>query len=422
MHGNRDDKTNIAALCAICCLFIFIFNTALYAAGKNKVEIVYDEYGCKLLVNGEPYFVKGLEYSADAVGKTPEVNEWMWADGNGNGKIDGPYEAWVDLDRNDFQDIDENPVGDFALLKAMGCNTIRIYHSENINKELLRDLYNTYGIRVIMGNYLGAYTHGSGADWNSGTDYTNELQRIKMKTSVRKMVREHKDEPYILMWMLGNENDVFGNEVNSTKTNTNAYKVPEAYASFLNEICMMIKEMDPNHPVGVCNATTGLLKYYKEYAPEIDILGFNQYSGPYGFGVLWSKVKSEFNRPVLITEYGCDSYNSNKKYEDEIYMAKYHAGAWRDIEHNSYWGKGHGNAVGGVVYCWLDKWWLIGSSKVHDTELGAWKGPKIDGWFHDEWLGICSQGDGKQSPFKRRLKEVYYTYQEVLWNRDITKE
>lgn len=414
----QNNKINIIVFFVLAASVLF-YNNA-YAA--DKVEIVREDKGWQLLVNGKPYFIKGLEYSADTVGKYPDSNEWMWEDSDNNGKIDGPYDSWVDLDRDNFQNIDENPIGDFALLKAMGCNTIRIYHSENINKELLRDLYHTYGIRVIMGNFFGAYTKGSDADWQGGTDYTNELHKIKMRSSIRKMIKEHQDEPYILMWMLGNENDVPGSEENSTKTNTNAWKYPEEFATFLNEMCEMIKNMDPNHPVGVCNATTRFVKYYKEFTPAIDILGFNQYSGPYGFGVLWSKVNSEFDRPVLITEYGCDSFHSGKDYEDELYQAKYHAGAWRDIEKNSYWGKGYGNAIGGIIYCWLDKWWLIGSPKVHDTLLGAWTGPTNDGLFNDEWLGICSQGDGKQSPYKRRLKEVYYTYQEDLWCNDIMQE
>lgn len=414
-------KVRIPAV-LIFCLFlsIIIFKQDLLAV--DKVEVVREQSGWKMLINGKPYFIKGIEYSADTVGKYPDSNDWMWSDIDRNGKIDGPYDSWVDLDRDDFQHIDENPVGDFALLKAMGCNTIRIYHSENINKELLRDLYYTYGIRVIMGNFFGSYTKGSDADWHDGTDYTNELHKIKMRSSIRKMIREHKDEPYILMWMLGNENDVAGNEANSTKTNTNAWKYPEEYATFLNEMCIMIKQMDPNHPVGVCNAATNFLKYYKEFTPEIDILGFNQYTGPFGFGVLWNKVITAFDRPVLVTEFGCDAYNSKKDIEDELYQANYHTTAWRDIEQNSYWGKGKGNAIGGVVYCWMDKWWLVGSPKVHDTLLGAWKGPTNDGLFNDEWLGICSQGDGKQSPFKRRLREVYYTYQEKLWMHDITDD
>ncbi|MCL2798813.1 MAG: hypothetical protein FWD54_00810 [Endomicrobia bacterium] len=387
------------------------------------VKVVQTEEGSwKLTVNGRDYFVKGMEYSPDTVGRTPELNDWMWSDINNNGRIDGPYDSWIDTDRDNYRSPDENDVGDFALLKAMGCNTIRIYHAEDINKELLRDLYHTYGIMVIMGDYLGAYTRGSEAHWNDGTDYTNSSQRAKMKESVRRMVLEHKDEPYVLMWMLGNENDSPGLEINSTKTNTNAIKHPEVYAKFVNEVAAMIKSIDKNHPVGVCNATVKFLEHYAKHTPEIDILGFNQYTGPYGFGTLWNRVKSVCGKPVLITEFGCDSWNSNKKAEDERYQSKYHAGAWKDIEKNSCWGEGAGNALGGVVYCWLDKWWLIGSPKVHDTELGAWRGPKNDGYFHDEWLGICSQGNGKQSPFKRQLKEVYFTYQEELWATDITKE
>jgi len=208
------------------------------------------------------------------------------------------------------------------------------------------------------------------------------------------------------MWMLGNENDSPGQQLNSTKTNTNALENPEAYAKFVNEAALLIKAIDGDHPVGVCNATTKLLPQYAKYSPAIDVLGFNQYTGPFGFGILWNRVKATFDRPVLITEYGCDSYNQKIKKEDFRFQIKYHRAAWADMVKNSHGGKGIGNSIGGVIYCWMDKWWLIGSPKVHDTELGAWPGPKNDGFFHDEWFGIISQGNGKDSPFKRRLKPV----------------
>ncbi|MCL2335418.1 MAG: hypothetical protein FWC57_05080 [Endomicrobia bacterium] len=407
-------------LCIIA-LLLPVFCVNAFAAASSVKLVKSNDGKWKMTVDGRDYLVKGIEYSADTVGRYPNSNDWMWEDNDDNGRIDGPYDSWIDSERDNYRSSDGNAVGDFALLKAMGCNTIRIYDSENINKELLRDLYRAYGIRVIMGNFFGAYTKGSGASWHEGTDYCDETQRKNMRDSIRKMVLEHKDEPYILMWMLGNENDSPGEEVNSTKTNTNAVKNPEAYAVFLQEVCLMIKQLDPNHPVGVCNATVKFLPYYNKFAPAVDILGFNQYAGPYGFGVLWNRVKIETGKPVLITEYGCDAYSSAKKSEDERFQAKYHEGAWRDIEKNSFWGNGRGNSLGGVGYCWLDKWWLVGSAKVHDTDLGAWKGAKNDGYFHDEWFGICSQGDGKQSPFKRQLREVYFTYQEKLWADDITQ-
>ncbi len=403
-------------------LLLFIISLFTVNTFASVVKVVKNKEGVwKMVVDYKPYFIKGICYSVDKVGSSASSNGWMWSDIDGNGKIDGPYDSWVDLNRDNYQDSYENAIGDFALLKAMGCNTIRIYDSENINKDLLRDLYYVYGIRVIMGNFLGAYTKGSGASWHSGTDYSNEKQREKMLESVRNMVEEHKDEPYVLMWMLGNENDSVGNSFNSTATNTNAWKNPEVYAKFIEQACKLIKTLDNNrHPVGVCNATTKFLKYYKKYAPSIDVLGFNQYSGPYGFNTLWSRVKTEYDKPVLITEYGCDAWNLTKNMTCEVYQANYHKGAWKDIENNSYWGDKVGNSIGGCAYCWMDRWWLVGSPKVHDTNLGAWRGSTIDGWFNDEWLGFCSQGDGKKSPFQRVLRRVYYTYQEELWDWDPT--
>ncbi|AKL98000.1 glycoside hydrolase family 2 TIM barrel-domain containing protein [Endomicrobium proavitum] len=407
---------------SICIAILFLVSSVVFAETSIVTFVKTNNGNWKLTVDDKDYFIKGMAYSADKIGERPDANEWMWEDSNYNGRADGPYNAWVDLNGDGFQDISEKTVGDFALLKAMGVNTIRIYHAEKINKDLLRDLYYTYGIRVIMGNYLGAYTKGSGAHWDVGTDYTNQEQRIKMKESVRKMVLEHKDEPYVLMWMLGNENDSGGSQANSTKTNTNAVGNPEAFAKFVNEAAILIKSIDQNHPVGVCNATTKFLPYYKKFSPALDFLGFNQYSGPYGFGSLFNRVKTDNDLPVLISEFGCDAYNSKLKREDERFQSKYHIGAWRDIEKNSaYNDAGAGNAVGGVVYCWLDKWWLVGSAKVHDTELGSWAGPKNDNTFHDEWFGMSSQGNGKHSPFERRLRDVYYVYQEVLWKNDITK-
>ncbi|MDD3053538.1 MAG: glycoside hydrolase family 2 TIM barrel-domain containing protein [Endomicrobiaceae bacterium] len=402
-------------------IFASIYCSFITDNAFSDVHTVQDENGVwRLIVNNTNYFIKGLEYSPDVVGiSNPAPNEWMNKDLNGNEKADGPYDAWVDLNRNDFQDSDENAVGDFALIKAMGCNTIRIYHCENINKEVLRDLYSRFGIRVIMGNYLGAYTKGSNADWNSGTDYSDKKHRQNMKDNIEKMVMEFKDEPYILMWMLGNENDSSGMDSNSTTTKTNACKDPKAFAEFVEEICHMIKNIDKTHPIGICNATTKFLKVYAKYAPSIDILGFNQYSGPYGLGSFWNRVKQDFDRPVLITEFGCDVYNSKKNTTDEAYQVKYHRNVWKDIEKNSYWDdSGAGNSIGGVVYCWLDKWWLAGSAKIHDTTLGAWAGPTIDGLFNDEWLGICGQGNGRKSPFQRVLRSVYFLYQEELWNWD----
>ena len=88
----------------------------------------------------------------------------MYEDTNKNGLADGPYDSWVDKNKNDVQDPDEPVVGDFQLMKEMGVNTIREYHQPfQPNKEILRDMYEKHGIRVVLGDFLGKYALGSGA-------------------------------------------------------------------------------------------------------------------------------------------------------------------------------------------------------------------------------------------------------------------
>jgi beta-glucuronidase len=270
----------------------------------------------------------------------------------------------------------------------------------------MRQMYAKYGIRVIMGDFFGKYAIGSGASWNPGTDYNNEEQKAKMKDSVLGMVREFKDEPYILFWLLGNEN-VYGYACNADKE-------PEAFFKFANEVALEIKEIDPEHPVAISNGDVVFLDRFAKYAPDIDIFGLNAYRGDYGFGLIWRQVKDEADRAVVITEYGCPAYaeNRNAKAAEEL-QAEYLKAAWGDIEENAGFSGGVGNAIGGVVFEWLDEWWKAYEPRVHDAK-GLWKGPFPDGFMHEEWLGVAAQGDGNLSPFLRQLRRSYYTYQK-LW-------
>ena len=257
-------------------IFILVFSLFLTSscASASKVALKKNEKGFwRMYVDGEPYFIKGITYEPVKIGeRLKSSNQWMNYDFNKNGINDCAYEVWVDKNKNNIQDEDEKAVGDFYLLKEMGVNTIRIYHPTNIKKEILRDLYTRFGIRVIMGNLMGAYCWGSGASWEKGTDYTDKKQLENMINDVKKMVLEYKDEPYILAWLLGNENDATGSYENSTFNNTNARQYPEAFARFVNRVAKIIHKLDPNHPVGVSNSIYLLLPYYKKYTPEIDFI------------------------------------------------------------------------------------------------------------------------------------------------------
>jgi len=378
--------------------------------GKGKVHLVQYQAGdWQLLVDEKPYIIKAITYAPTKIGQSPDegtLGNWMEEDFNQNDKIDGPYDAFVDKNRNNLQDKDEPSKGDFQLMQEMGINTIRLYHHPlKVNKELLRDLYNTFGIRVILGDFLGKYAIGSGAPWYPGTDYNNEEHKKKMMESVINMVLEFKDEPYILFWLLGNEN-VYGFACNADKE-------PDAYFKFANEVAKQIKSIDPEHPVAISSGDVLFLDKLGQDAPDIDIFGTNAYRGDYGFGFLWRQVKEQLDKPAFITEFGCPAYAEGKPQgEAEAAQAEYHWGSWEDIENNMAFKDGEGNSLGGVVFEWLDEWWKAYEPSVHDTK-GLFTGPFPDGFMHEEWLGVCGQGNGKLSPFLRQLRKSYYMYKKM---------
>jgi len=259
-----------------------------------------------------------------------------------------------------------------------------------------------------MGDFFGKYAIGSGAPWNPGTDYNNEEHKKNMLESVRKMVLEYKDEPYLLFWLLGNEN-VYGYACNADKE-------PAAFFTFANEAAKLIKSLDPEHPVAICSGDILYLDKFAQHAPDIDIFGANAYRGEVGFGFFWRQVKQLADRPAFITEYGCGAYSEDKAMDAEELQAQYHLGSWEDITNNMAFNNGGaGNALGGVAFEWLDEWWKAYEPSVHDTRP-LWKGPFPDGYMHEEWLGVTGQGDGSQSPFLRQLRKSYYTYKK-LWKK-----
>lgn len=377
----------------------------LATRGGDHVKLVKYECGdWQLLVDGKPFMLKAVTFAPTKIGESPDkgtMQNWTTQDSNANGIIDGPFEAYLDTDP------EKKPIGDFQLMKQMGVNTVRIYHQPyKLNKEIIRQLYEKYGIYIILGDFLGKYALGSKADWNPGTIYTDPVHRQNMLDSVREMVTEFKDVPGILMWIVGNEN-VYG-------VACNADKDPESFFKFANEAALLIKSLDPQkRPVAIASGDTLFLDIFAKNAPDIDVYGANVYRGKYGFLDFWDEVKRVADRAAMITEYGAPSYGKGfSADEGEDAQAGYHKASWLDIARNAC-GQGAGNAVGGIVFEWLDEWWKAYEPACHDTKP-LFSGPFLDGYMHEEWLGITGQGDGKDSPFLRHLKKAYFAYQE-LW-------
>ncbi len=403
--------------------------------GAGEVKAVqYDNGDWELRVKNKPWFIRGVNYTPVWIGEDPgklTMRDWTYYDENHNGKNDLLYDVWLDKNGNNVQDPEEKPVGDFQILKEMGCNTLRAYHFPSNrpelgdvykvnsgvqlqfghapNKEVLREISARYGMRFIIGNYVGSWTIGAGTTWEEGCDYTNSKHLENIRKSVRAMVEDSKDEPYILFWMLGNENNV------ATWSRCNAKEHKAEYYKFVNELAKMIHGMDPNHPVAICEAfVSGDLFDYKKYLPDIDIFGFNTYNEASGYAPLWKSAKSLVNRPVFLSEYGLFAYNSKDGVNEDQQLAN-HRGAWSDIWANRAGGNGAGNSIGGTPFDWLDRWYMNGQPDAQNPGTNPWPfGP--DHIEHAEYWGLASMGDGKDNLFKRQLRKVCEFYREA-WTR-----
>lgn len=399
--------------------------------GGDHVSLVQYENGhWQMQVDGKPRMIKAIAYEPTPIGQSAHEGtrtDWMWNDQNKNGKIDGPYDSWVDVNKNNQKDPGENVVGDFVLLEEMGVNALRHYHGAS-NKELLREAYEKHGIMAIVGDMLGMYAVGSDAEWYEGTDYTNPEHQKVMRESIKKMVLEHKDEPYLLFWTLSNEGNYgfVGDPeaellVDRLGLGSHGKKQYREMYEFANEMAKMIKELDPNHPVAFSNGETIFIQTFGEVAPDIDIFGANAYRGKDGFGYsFWNDVKRFTGKPAFLTEFGCPAFHNRRTLEEaEVLQMEYLKGNWEDIFYNRA-GSGAGNSIGGTLFQFIDEWWKAGPPPEFDPftqeTVGDFKADFPDGWMHEEWLGVTSQGNGVNSPFSRQLRESY-TYFQTAWNQ-----
>src|ERR1039458_3911510 len=95
---------------------------------QSKVRIIKEANGAwQLLVNGQPYFIKGVVFTPVKIGESPgdaTMPDWMYYNDNHDGRNTMAYHTWLDKNHNNRRDKDETEIGDFRLLKDLGDNTI----------------------------------------------------------------------------------------------------------------------------------------------------------------------------------------------------------------------------------------------------------------------------------------------------------
>jgi len=230
---------------------------------------------------------------------------------------------------------------------AIGANSIRTWGAGDAIAVL--DRAHELGLTVTFGLWAGQERQGF--DYGDANAVRAQLEQF------REVVRAYKDHPAILMWGLGNENDLFYSD----------FRVWDA----LNDIAEMIHEEDPHHPV--MHVTAGLdvaeVQLIMERAPAIDVYGVNTYGelaggtqrfrswgydGP-DVGVMLRRAG--WAGPYVIAEWGPDGHwevprtawgvpvEQTSRQKAEVYRFRYTRGIAADASH----------CIGSYVFLWGQK-------------------------------------------------------------------
>jgi hypothetical protein len=382
---------------------VFLF----FLSGCQAAPAVYIKHlknkDYQLIANNRPYIVKGVCYSPIPIGSNHEY-DW-WSD---------PRKPWLI---------------DGKLMQEMGINTIRLYQAhEDMEKvkTVVRDLYENYGIRTILGSWLGFWEYPC-------PFYGDQKFRERVKKEVVDMVSALKDEPGILLWILGNENNYsclghvnpWSSEEIDREPDPQKQKAmrAEVYYSFVNEIAVELHKIDPQHPVALGNGELVGLEYANKFAQDVDLVACIIYRGK-TFGNLFRSLRATFDKPVLISEFGADCYDAYLKKEDQNMQAFFIDSQWRQIYENLAGNKkGAGNCLGGVMFEWTDEWWKHNPDdpagwSVHDPASNWTNGSyyydiKAEGNknMNEEWFGIVdiSRGPGGALDIRTPRKAYYVT-------------
>jgi hypothetical protein len=400
------------ALLAACGLLVLAVVWALLPHKPKFVPAAYIKTlkngHYQMMVTDKPYIVRGVCYNPIPVGQNYDY-DW-WSD---------KYKPWII---------------DGKLMQDMKVNTIRIYQpgqNPEMVKAVIRDMYEKYGIRTLMGHWIGFWEYP--CPLYGDPDFQNRIRR-----EILDMVNTYKNEPGILGWVLGNENNYSclghvnpwsNDEIDLEPDPQKRLKMKtRIYYSFINYLTKEIHSIDRNHPVGLGNGELIGLDMAKEFCPSVDFVASIIYRGK-TFGNLFKSLKSTFDKPLLLTEIGADCYDAFRNKEDQNMQAFFLESQWRQITDNlANAPTGAGNCLGGVIFEWTDEWWkhnMVDPAgwAVHDTESNWSNGsyyfdiqaPKNMN-MNEEWFGIVAlSSDEKESGLDKRLpRKAYYVLRE-LW-------
>jgi len=294
----------LTVLCSLLLAAASVFFALVALEITENPSIVTIE-GYRLFVNGEPYIVQGVNYSPIPRGQTgtlPPYGDYFSDEYAVDGFLSAslgvvytPNAWWVGV-KNIFV---PGPSFEEAHLKELSktFNTIRVYTWDRaVSHHYFLDLCTQHGLMVIITFQMDSFVY---------PNLTSKKTVSQVLTDFRRMIREVKGHPAVLMWAIGNE--------------PNNAQTAGSYASELNPFFQVVQQLvavrddeegyapySP-HPMVVPMADyPNISSQLGEYDfSQFDVWGVNAYRGAsfYNLFATYPSVK-----PLLLTEFGMDAY------------------------------------------------------------------------------------------------------------------
>ncbi len=229
----------------------------------------------KFLINGEPFYFTGFGMHEDHV-----------VIGKGHS--------------NQFL------VNDFELLKWVGANSFRTSHYPYA--EEVMDYADRHGFVIIdetaavgLNMSMAGGVFGGTVRPTFGPDTCNDRTQAELLKSVRELIQRDKNHPSVVMWSITNEADT----------------IPDEAYNFFKPAFELTHELDPTRPNTYINVMFATIDKCK-VAPLADVICLNRYWGWYvdhydlesaekHLDAELSLWETQYNKPIVITEYGADT-------------------------------------------------------------------------------------------------------------------
>ncbi|MDX2135448.1 MAG: glycoside hydrolase family 2 TIM barrel-domain containing protein [Saprospiraceae bacterium] len=383
----------------VVCLFV----ATILGAQTTQVSVLKQEQGMTLMVNGQPFMINGMNWDYCPIGTNYTYSLWN--------QPDDIIRAALDQE--------------MPLLREMGVNAIRQY--TGVPARWIRYIYEKYGIYTMLNHSFGRYGLTLDGSWAPNTEYADPRVRALLLKEVQEMTAEYKDTPGLLMFLLGNENN-YGLFWDGAETedipieNRKSTVRAESMYQLFNEAVRQMKTIDKSHPMAICNGDLLFLDIIARLCPDVDILGVNMYRGV-SFGDAFERVKNEYGKPLMFTEFGADAFNAVSNSEDQQPQAECMLSNWREIYENAAGLGKSGNSIGGFTFQFSDGWWKFGQTSnldVHDNNAswsnGGYLSDYIEGEnnMNEEWFGICAKGPTDERGLYRLYpRAAYYALKEA---------